>query len=135
MTPHLRVISQGECNFLDLVGELTCRCEDQPLAPPDIPIDALQNPNDKGCCLSCARLCLANGVPAIKYRFYSTLLNRTRLLEAVGIDPTKQVLIEVIVIKGLEDWILLSTCDGHTLGRHAFSLQYLCAEAQADSLS
>merc|ERR1719367_940066 len=92
MTTHLQVISQGECNLLDLVDELSCRCENQPLAPPDIPIDALQHPDDKGRCLPCARLCLANGVLAIQYRLYSALLNRTRLFEAVGVDPTKQVL-------------------------------------------
>ena len=73
------------------------------MASLEVEDDTLQAPDHKGSSLSCTGLRLTNGVPTIQNRFDSSLLDRTRLLEAVGVDPTQQLLIEVVVVEGLED--------------------------------
>merc|ERR1712150_195097 len=106
MATHILVVAQRDCHLLDLICRLACRCEDQTLTGRKTHVQALQDTNHKGGRLTCSRLCLANGVSTIQDWLNPALLDSTRLLEAVGVDASQQLLIQVIVVEGLKDWVL-----------------------------
>mmetsp|Transcript_107464 Transcript_107464/g.321408 ORF Transcript_107464/g.321408 Transcript_107464/m.321408 type:complete len:292 (-) Transcript_107464:48-923(-) len=118
MAPHSQVVAQRQSHLLDLARELACGRQDERLASLEVIVDPLQAAYGEGRGLACAGLCLADGVPAIQDGLDAALLDGAGLLEAVGIDPPEEALLQVVVVEGLKDWVLLSTCDSHTLTRH-----------------
>mmetsp|Transcript_115699 Transcript_115699/g.230647 ORF Transcript_115699/g.230647 Transcript_115699/m.230647 type:complete len:309 (+) Transcript_115699:480-1406(+) len=112
------VIAQCERHFLDLVSKFARRCQDQALTSPYTKINALQTTNDKCSSLAGARLCLADGVSPIEDGFDATLLDGTRLLKTIRVDSTQKIFVQVIVVEGLKNWILLSSGNRHTFRRH-----------------
>merc|ERR1719384_1226253 len=73
---HLQVVSECKHHLLDLVGQLTRGCENQALAPLQVPIDALQDADDESGRLPSPGLRLADRVAPIQDRLDTTLLNR-----------------------------------------------------------
>mmetsp|Transcript_103522 Transcript_103522/g.299525 ORF Transcript_103522/g.299525 Transcript_103522/m.299525 type:complete len:291 (+) Transcript_103522:159-1031(+) len=114
----VHVVAQRQRHLLDLVREFARGCENQGLARGDLHVDALEHADHECGRLSGSGLGLADCVAPIKDGLDPALLDRARLLEAVGVDPSEQVLFKVIVIEGLEDRVLFGAGHGHTLTGH-----------------
>mmetsp|Transcript_14782 Transcript_14782/g.25605 ORF Transcript_14782/g.25605 Transcript_14782/m.25605 type:complete len:510 (-) Transcript_14782:111-1640(-) len=104
---ELHVITQGLDDLLDLLGQLAGGSENHGLHFRHGGVDILQASDDKGCGLAHTGLCLRNGIAAHDEGHDSTLLNRRRLLETVGINTTQQLLFEVHGIEGFIDLVIV----------------------------
>mmetsp|Transcript_22615 Transcript_22615/g.64175 ORF Transcript_22615/g.64175 Transcript_22615/m.64175 type:complete len:435 (+) Transcript_22615:102-1406(+) len=115
----LHVVPKREGHLLDLVGQLACGRQDQGLADGLVHVDALEHADHEGGGLARAGLCLTDRVAPIQDRLDATLLDRAGLLEAVGVDPTEQVLVQIVVVERLKNRVLLRTRHRHSLGGHS----------------
>jgi hypothetical protein len=95
-------------NLLNLLGQLTSGSEDEGLALGVGHVDLLQNGNAESSCLSSSGLSLRNDVAAPDDREDGTLLNSGRFLETVGVDTTKELLLEIHVIEVVDDFVIVS---------------------------
>jgi len=120
MAADPEVVSKSEHHLLDLLSKLTSGRQDQRLALSVGVVDALERSNDKGCSLACARLCLTNCVSAIQDGPNAALLDRTWTLETIGVDASKEPLLQVQIVKRIHNWVLISTCnrDAQSFTRH-----------------
>ena len=89
----------GKACITNLLCKLACRCKDQSLALLQGHIEFLENSDSERGCFAGARLRLSNHVMTLDARYDCALLDCRRLLKAIGIDSTQQVLLEAHVIK------------------------------------
>jgi len=97
---HALVVSQRPGDLLDLTRQLARGRQDERLAVNlGAVVNALEATYDECRRLARAGLCLADGITAIKDGLDAALLDGAGLLEAVGVDATEEVLIEIVVVE------------------------------------
>lgn len=99
----LHVVAECDDDLLDLLGELTSGGKDERLDGLDARVDALQNGDREGGGLAGTGLSLSNHIVTLDDGDDSTRLNRRGTLETVGVDTTEKLLLELHVVKVVND--------------------------------
>ena len=92
-----------EIHLLDLLGELPGGGKDQGLALPQPGVDLLQDRDGEGGGLAGTGLSLSDNIHTLDAGHDSSLLDSRRLLKAIGIDSSQELLLQVHVIEVLAD--------------------------------
>mmetsp|Transcript_9826 Transcript_9826/g.21860 ORF Transcript_9826/g.21860 Transcript_9826/m.21860 type:complete len:325 (-) Transcript_9826:163-1137(-) len=90
MDLEFHVVSEGNNDLLDLLGELTSGCEDEGLAFAEFGVKFGEGSDGEGGGFTRSRLSLSNQIPSQHGRLNSPLLNSTRLLKSIGVDPPQE---------------------------------------------
>lgn len=83
---NVHEITNGDDDFLNLLGQFTGRCQNQSLALLDRRVNLLKNGNRESSRLSSTGLGLGNHIMALDDGHDSTLLDSRRALKTIGID-------------------------------------------------
>ena len=71
----VHVVTQGQDNLLDLHRQLPGGRQTEDLGLPDGRVDALEDGDREGCCLSCTGLSLSDHIPSLDNWLDSSLLD------------------------------------------------------------
>lgn len=104
---HSEVLSQRGDDLLDLLGKLAGWGQDEGLGLVDGEIDLLQHSDGEGGGLSGSRLGLGDNVSSLAQWQDGALLDSGRLLKTIGVDSTKELLLEGHVIEGISDHVVV----------------------------
>ena len=84
MTFDVHIVAESNHNLLNLLGELTCRSEDQSLCAFDRKVELLENGNGECGSFSGTRLSLSDDIVTLDDRNDSSLLDSRGTLETVN---------------------------------------------------
>ncbi len=99
MGGHAEEVTEGTSDLLNLLGKLASGSEDEHLSLVEVEVDRLQDGNRESTSLTSTGLSLHNGVVTRDNGENTTLLNHGGLLETVGVNATKELLLETHLIE------------------------------------
>ena len=99
------VVTEGDHDLLDLLGELTGGGEDKGLGLPEGGVQLLEDGDGKSSGLPGTRLGLGNHVVPLDDGDDGALLDGRGLLKTVGIDTPQEILLEAHLVKALSDLV------------------------------
>jgi hypothetical protein len=82
----LHVVTKSKCDFLSLLCQFSCWWKNQDLGLSQLLIYRLQCSNGENACFSCTALALHNYISTLSDGKNSSLLDRRRLIKAIGIN-------------------------------------------------
>jgi hypothetical protein len=114
---NLHEVTDGDNDLLDLLSELTGGGEDERLASLDAGVDLLKGGDGEGSRLTGTGLGLGDDIVALDDGHDGALLDSGGALETVGVDTTEKLRLQVHVVEGVGDFIVvgLDLALGHVL--------------------
>ena len=94
VTFNIHVVAEGNNNFLNLLSELTGRCEDESLGTPNREVELLEDGDGEGCGLAGTGLGLSDDIVTLDDGDNRTLLNGRRTFETLG-DKMSEIIASV----------------------------------------
>lgn len=105
VTVDVHVVTQGDDDLLDLLGQFSGRSQDQRLGFLLGGVDSLQDGDGEGSGLTGTRLSLGDTVSAGDDGHDGSLLNGGRSLETVGVDTSEKFGLQLHVVEVVDDGV------------------------------
>jgi len=118
VTGGAHVVTKGENDLLDLLGQFTGGAEDESLSARSVDVDLLEARDGEGGGFTGTGLGLRDDVVALGAWNDSSHLDGGRLLETIRVDTSEELLVEGHVVEGLADFVPVGL--DQTVWVHAF---------------